>query len=225
MTGASGSRPDMPGAKAPPRGLFALLSLCNFVVGLGAFVVIGMIEPLALGLGIGVASAGSLLTVYSIGFALCSPVLVALTGSMGRRRVLLTGLALCGGATGLAAIVPGLWALYPTRVLAAAGAGMVTPVSLAIAAALAPPGGRGKALSAVFLGLTLAQVAGVPLGSWLAYALGWRPVFALVAVMALPCLWLVWTRVPAGLRLAPVGLTDLRHALRDPAVLASSGST
>lgn len=222
---ATQAGPQRTDGQADPRGIYAILSLCNFVIGMGAFSLIGMLEPMAEALDAPVTSVASLLTVYSVAYAMCSPVLVALTGHVGRRRVLSAGLAIFATATALAALAPGMALLYPARVVAAAGAGMVSPVALAIAAALAPPERRGRALSSVFLGITLAQVAGVPVGSWLAYTFGWRSVFGLVAAMALPCLWLVWTRVPAGLRFSPVSLRDLGGVLRDPVALMTVGFT
>ncbi|WP_323769651.1 MFS transporter [Antarctobacter sp.] len=226
MTGAraeSGS--EHPDPRSDPRSLFLILSVCNFVIGMGAFAPIGMLEPMAGALGSPVTAVAGLLTVYSIAYAASSPILVALTGRIGRRRVLTAGLAIFTLAMALSALAPGIALLYPARVFAAAGAGMVTPVSLAIAAALAPPDRRGQALSLVFLGLTLSQVAGVPVGSWLAYTYGWRSVFGLVALMALPCLWMVWTRVPAGLRFSPVTLGDLGGVLRNPVALITVGFT
>ncbi|MBV2358963.1 MFS transporter [Thalassococcus sp. CAU 1522] len=198
-----------------PRGLIALLSACNFVIGMGAFVVIGLLEPLSGGLGVPVASVGWVLTVYAFAYAVLSPLLVALTGRIGRRRVLFWGLALFALASALAALVDGLGPLLLLRVVAAAGAGVVTPVTSAIAAALSAPEQRGKALAAVLFGLTLSQVAGVPVGGWIAYTFGWQAAFGLVAALALPCLWLVWTRVPAGLSLPPVKLADLGRVLGD----------
>jgi predicted MFS family arabinose efflux permease len=207
------------------RRIFAILSVSNFIIGMGAFSLVGMIEPMADELGVSAAAVAGLLTVYAVAVAVSAPVLVALTGQIGRRRVLAAGLGLFALASALAALAPGIAELYPARVLAAVGAGLVTPVSLAIAAGLSAPERRGKALSAVFLGITLAQVAGVPVGAWLAYTYGWRPVFALVAALALPCLALVWMLVPAGLRFPPVSLKDLGRVLRDPLPLATVGFT
>lgn len=208
-----------------PRGLYLILATCNFVIGMGAFSVVGMLEPMAEGLSVPVTTVGALLTAYSVAYAISSPILVALTGRVGRRRVLALGLSVFTLATLASALAAGLGMLYAARILSAAGAGMVSPVALAIAAALAPPERRGRALSSVFMGITLSQVAGVPVGSWLAYTFGWRSVFVLVAVMAVPCLWLVWTRVPAGLRFSPVSLRDLGGVLRDAVALATVGFT
>lgn len=207
------------------RRIYLILAICNFMIGMGAFALVGMLEPMAEGLEVPVTSVGVLLTVYSVAYAVSSPVLVALTGRVGRRRVLALGLSIFALATLVAGLAPGLALLYPARIAAAAGAGMVSPVALAIAAALAPPDQRGKALASVFLGITLSQVAGVPVGSWIAYTFGWRSVFFLVAALTLPCIWLVWTRVPAGLRFSPVSLRDLGRVLRDVVAVATVAFT
>ena len=204
-----------------PRGLIAILSACNFIIGMGAFVIVGLVDPIATDLRISVTAAGGLLTVYALGYAVLSPLLVAATGRIGRRRVLFYGLAIFAAANALLATLPGLVPLYGARLMAAAGAGMVTPVTAAVAAGLSAPENRGRALASVFFGLTLAQVAGVPVGSWIAYTFGWRVAFAIVALAALPCLWLIWTRVPAGLSFAPVALRDLGRVLGNVTQMAA----
>lgn len=197
------------------RALVLIFSASNFIVGMGAFVVVGLLEPVAADLGLTPVRAGQLMTAYALGYAILSPLLVALTGRLGRRRVMFWALALFALAALLSAVAPGDEVLFAARVLAAAGAGMFTPVAAAVIAALTPEARRGKVLAQVFFGLTLAQVLGVPLGTWIGYGIGWRWAFALVAALALPCLWLIWTRVPQGLRFQPVSLSDLGAVLRD----------
>ncbi len=198
---------------APNRLLIPVLSAANFVIGTGAFVVVGVLEPLGRDLGVGAAQAGSLMTVYAMAYAVLSPLLVSLTGGVGRRRVLAIALALFALATALSALAGSFWLLTLSRVLAAAGAGMFTPVAAAVAATLYPPEQRARVLAAVFFGLTLAQVAGVPGGSFIAYTFGWRWAFATVLLVALPCTVLIWRHVPAGLRFQPVTLGDLARIM------------
>ena len=207
------------------RGLLILLSAFNFVNGINVFTIVGLLEPLSRDLGVSVAQAGWLLTSYALTFAVAAPVLVALTGRIGRRRVVTGGLAILAVASVLSAFAPTLESLLILRAIAAGGASLVTPVSLAIAAALSPPESRGRALSLVFLGLTLAQVVGAPAGSWLAFTFGWRSVFGLVAVLSLPCVWLAWTRIPPGLRFDPVSLRDLGAVLRNGVILLTLAFT
>lgn len=206
-------------APAPDRLLIPLLSLGNFVIGMGAFVIVGVLEPLGADMQRSAASAGQLLTVYSIAYAILSPLLVALSGRVGRRRVLASAFVLFALAAVLSAVATNFAMLNIGRVLAAAGAGLFTPVAAAVAAALYPEAQRARVLASVFFGLTLSQVLGVPVGSWIAYSFGWRWAFWLVLALTLPLIWLTWRRVPAGLRFQPVSLTDLGHVLSQGRVM------
>jgi len=205
----------------PPTGLIALLSGCNFVIGMGAFVVIGMVPLLASDLGISTAAAGGALTVYALAYAVLSPLLVSITGRIGRRRVIAAGMGLFALGTLFSALAPNMTLLYLSRALAAAGAGLVTPVGAAVVAALAPKTAQGKAIATFYFGLTLSQVLGVPAGGWIAFTFGWRAAFWIVLALALVGAGLVWVRVPAGLRFTPVSLRDLGRALRDGVVMGA----
>lgn len=210
-----------PDRDQPPVGLIALLSACNFVVGMGAFVVIGMVPLLASDLGVTTAAAGGAMTAYAIAYAVMSPLLVSLTGSIGRRRVLAAGLSIFAVATLMSAVATDITALYIARALAAMGAGVVTPVGAAVVAALAPPTAQGKSIAAFYFGLTLSQVLGVPAGGWIAFTFGWRTAFWIVVVLSALSALLVWVRVPAGLRFTPVSLRDLGGTLKDGVVMGA----
>jgi predicted MFS family arabinose efflux permease len=200
---------------SPDRLLIPILSIGNFVIGMGAFVIVGLLEPLGEDLNRSAAQAGQLLTVYAVAYAVLSPLMVALSGRVGRRRVLAAALGFFAVSAALSAVAPDYLTLCIARVIAAAGAGIFTPVTAAVAAALFPEAQRARALAYVFFGLTLSQVLGVPVGSWIAYSYGWRWAFWLVFILCLPCLWLIWIRVPAGLKFQPVSLVDLRQVLRE----------
>ncbi|MBM7069477.1 MFS transporter [Actibacterium sp. 188UL27-1] len=199
--------------------LVSILSASNFVIGMGAFVVVGLLTPISTSFGMSTSGAGWVMTVYAIAYAISSPLLVAGTGRIGRRRVMAAGLGLFAVACLMSAVAPNPTVLLAARVLAAAGAGLFTPIAAATAAALSPPDRRARSLAAVFFGLTLAQVVGVPVGSYIAYTFGWRLAFGIVAALAVPCIWLIWTRVPAGLKFQPVSLSDLRSILGNGPVL------
>ncbi|QUJ77114.1 MFS transporter [Sulfitobacter albidus] len=212
-------------ATHPDRFLIPTLSACNFVIGIGAFVIIGLLEPLGADLDRSAAQAGQLMTVYAVAYAFLSPLLVAMTGSVGRRRVMAAGFALFALAAFVSAIAPNFTVLSLARIIAAAGAGIFTPLAAAVAAALYPEAQRARVLAAVFFGLTLSQVAGVPAGSWIAYTFGWRWALVLVTALALPCIALIWTRVPAGLKFQPVSLRDLRDVLGEGRLMLAIGFT
>ncbi|MEM8849699.1 MAG: MFS transporter [Pseudomonadota bacterium] len=206
-------------SEALPRGLVPVLSAANFVIGMGAFLVIGALTPMAEGLALTPPQAGWILTVYALAYVVLSPLLVAATGRLGRRRVMALGLVAFAVAAAGSAAAPSVEWLYAARILAAAGAGITTPVAAATVAALAPPEARGKMLALVFLGLTIAQVMGVPFGSWIAYTYGWRTAFWLVAGLAIAVAATVWIRVPKGLTFQPVRLADLGAVLADPKLM------
>lgn len=105
-----------------PVGILALLSACNFVIGMGAFVVIGMVPLLASDLEVSTAAAGGAMTAYALAYAVLSPILVSVTGRIGRRRVIAAGMTVFALGALLSAIAPNVTVLYIARALAAAGA-------------------------------------------------------------------------------------------------------
>lgn len=199
----------------PPKFIIPVISACNFLIGVGVFVIIGILEPLGNGLGIAPEQAGILMTIYALSYAVLSPVLVSFTGNIGRRRVMTFGLTLFLIAGLLSALATTLTTLSIARVLAAAGAGMFTPVGAAVVAGLYPAEQRARVLAAVMFGFTLAQVLGVPAGSWIAYTFGWRYAFWGVVAINIPAIYLIWTFVPAGLTFQATTFKDLKDALKD----------
>ena len=200
---------------AAPAYLIAMLSTANFAIGLGAFVVIGVLNPIAESYGMTAAEAGRVMTVYAIAYALGSPLTVALTGALSRRSVLVGGLALFAAGSLASALAPTMLWLDAARVLAALGAGLVTPVAASIAIAASAPGEQGRALARVFFGLPLAQVLGVPVGSWIGYTFGWPAAFFIVVVLTVATIAGVLRVVPRALAFQVNTLGTLGAALAD----------
>jgi len=192
------------------------LAFINFAVGAGAFLVIGMLSPLAQLLSMSKVQAGWVMSAYALGYALTSPLLIALTGALQRRTVILAGIAVFIAASVLsaAALTPAL--LYAARVLAAIGAGMITPVAAAIAVATSTEATHGKALSFVFAGMTIAQVVGVPGGAFIGYTFG--PPVAFVVAALLCALGFIWVAlaVPRDVRFQPQSLAMLGRTILSP---------
>ena len=192
------------------------LAFINFAVGAGAFLVIGMLSPLAQLLSMSKVQAGWVMSAYALGYALTSPLLIALTGALQRRTVILAGIAVFIAASVLsaAALTPAL--LYVARVLAAIGAGMITPVAAAIAVATSTEATHGKALSFVFAGMTIAQVVGVPGGAFIGYTFGPPVAFVIAALLcALGFIW-VALAVPRDVRFQPQSLAMLGRTILSP---------
>lgn len=198
------------------RGLLIFaLSSANFAIGMGAFVVIGVLTPVADAFGLTEAQAGWMMTAYALAYAVGSPTLVALTGGIARRTVLATGLTIFTAAVLATAMAPNAEILFAARVATGIGAGLITPVAAGVAAAASPPEKRGKALAAAFFGLTLAQVLGVPAGAWIGYTFGWETVFFLNAGLGVAALAAIWALVPKDIPFQVNSLTTLGQALTD----------
>lgn len=165
-----------------PR-MLVLLSLCNLVIGTGAFVLGGLLVPIAADLQIGVPAAGQAMTAYALSTAVLAPLALVLTGHWPRRHALWFGLAVFALGNLLCALAGNLLTLLAGRVLMGVGA-MFTPVAAGLAVALVEPARRGRALSLVFLGISLSYVIGVPLGAWLGFRFGWQWPVGLVAALA-----------------------------------------
>jgi MFS transporter, DHA1 family, inner membrane transport protein len=190
-------------------------AFANFAIGMGAFVVVAVLSPIAGSLGMSKAEAGLVMAIYALSYAILSPLLVSLTGRIDRRSVLIAGLSIFVASAVIAALSQSAPLLYVARVLGAAGAGIVTPVAASVAFSVASPEERGRALSRVFAGMTLAQAFGLPVGGFLGYTFGWQSVFVVVAVLSAISLALVVALVPRKVEAQASSLRTLGAALAD----------
>lgn len=194
-----------------PR-LFAL-TLSTFAFGSAAFIFAGLLERMAADLGVSTAVAGQLQTAYVLTSALGGPVVAHLLGRLDRKVVVLLGLGLSLVMHIACALTPNFSTLLVLRAVAGLAGAMSGPAASVAAVSLSPPERRGSAIATVAGGMTVAFVVGIPLGSVVGAALGWRATFYLAAALstvALLAVTFVLPRVPAppareGGR-APLGL-------------------
>jgi MFS transporter, DHA1 family, inner membrane transport protein len=204
-----------------PFSFLLVLSAANFVIGFGAFVVIGLVEPIAGRYDISPALAGNTLTAYAIAYAIGSPLAIALTGRLKRRVVLGIGMGLFALGSLASAFAPSIEFLFAARVVTALGGGLFTPAAAAVGAALSAPDQRARTLSTIFAGLTIAQVVGVPAGTWMGYVYGPQPTFIAAAVLALIAAFAVVAVVPRETVLAPTSLAALGRVLTTPHLITA----
>lgn len=185
-----------------------LLAAGAFAVGTSAYVVSGVLPAVSAELDVSLTAAGQLATAFALSYAVGAPLLAAMAGRWERRNLLLAALLVAGLGNALSAVATNYPLLVTGRVIAALGAAAYTPAATLFATALRPPAERGRAVAVVFGGLTLALALGVPAGSLLGGAIGYRWVFGLVALVSL----LVAVAVLAWLpRLAPPPVVGLRE--------------
>jgi MFS transporter, DHA1 family, inner membrane transport protein len=201
-----------------PRLLW-LFCLVNLIIGSGAFIVGGILAPIAQDLRVSVPAAGQAMTAYALSTALLAPLALIATGAWPRRRALIACLLAFTLGNVVCALATSLPVLLAGRVLMGLGAAF-TPAAAAIAVAIVPPPQRGKALALVFLGMSLSYVIGVPLGSWLGLAHGWHvPVWVIVAA-CLVALAALARWVPADIRAPGASFAGLGALLARRDVLA-----
>lgn len=195
--------------------LWALL-FGNFAIGTGVMVVAGVLNELADGLAVSPPVAGQLISAAAIVMAIGAPVAAATTWRFGRRALLAITLAWYAAGLLLSVLAATFAQLLSLRMLTVISAAIFTPQAAATAALIAPPEHRGRAMAFTFLGWSIASVIGVPIGSWLAGAFGWRAAFAVTGVLsAAGCLAVLLT-VPSGLRVAPLSLRSWVDVTRHP---------
>lgn len=160
------------------------LALGTFAVGTESFMIAGLLPEMAADLGVSIVAAGQLVTVFALAYALSSPVLTALTGSINRRRLMIAAMVLFTLANLIAGMAGNYWWLMAARIMLAASAGIFVPGANALAGATVRPEQRGTALAIVNGGITIAVAFGVPLGALIGAHLGWRMTFFGVALLS-----------------------------------------
>lgn len=200
---------------------FAILSMAlgAFSVGLTEFAVTGLLPQVAADLQVTVPAAGNLVTAYAVGVVIGAPLLIAAGSRFPQRTLLLSFMGLFAVGNGLAAVAPDFGMLLVARFLSGLPHGAFFGVAGLVASHL---GGarRAAAVGRLFMGLTVANLVGVPAATMLGSALGWRPAFAVMAATALLCVACMALCLPrTGGRAAAGGLRAELGALRRPAVL------
>ncbi len=189
-----------PSAPAPlPRVLWPLL-FGNFVIGTGVMVVPGTLSEISGSLNVSVATAGQLISAAAVLMCLGAPLFAALVAGWDRRRLLALAMLWYAALHLLCALMPSFGTLLPMRVLAMAAPAIFSPQAAACVGLLVPPEQRGRAITFVFLGWSVASVLGMPLGALIGGLAGWRVAFVCVAVLALVSAVWVWRALPNGIK-------------------------
>ncbi|MFD1703317.1 MFS transporter [Methylopila henanensis] len=153
------------------------LSIGAFGVGITEFAPMGLLPHMAEGLGVSIPTAGLLVSAYALGVLLGAPLMTLATARMGRRSLLILLMAIFTIGNALSALADGYATLMAARVITSLNHGAFFGVGSIVAASVVAPDRRAGAVAAMFMGLTLANVAGVPLAPWIGETLGWRAAF------------------------------------------------
>ena len=206
-------------------GLIAL-AVGAFGIGVTEFAPMGMLPVIAGDRHVSIPAAGLLISAYAMGVLIGAPLLTLTTGRIDRRTLLIALMGIFTLGNALSAMAGGYWMLMAARVVTSFNHGAFFGVGSVVAASLVPPDKRAGAVAAMFTGLTVATIGGVPAATWVSEAIGWRTAFAGIAgvgAIAMLSLRLALPPLPA----AEGGdmRAELRVLTRGPVVMALALTT
>ena len=192
-----------------------------FGIGVTEFAPMGLLPVIATDLGVTIPTAGLLISAYALGVMLGAPLMTLTTGRVPRRALLIGLVAIFTVGNLLSAVADSYGLLLAARVVTSLNHGAFFGVGSIVAAGLVPPNRQAGAVAAMFMGLTIANVVGVPLATWAGDVLGWRASFwgiAAIGVLVMAALRLTLPQLPA-----PTGgdmAAELRVLGRGPVLAA-----
>jgi MFS transporter, DHA1 family, arabinose polymer utilization protein len=203
----------------------APLALGGFGIGMTEFVMMGILPDIATGLSITIPQAGYLISAYAVGVVVGAPTLVSMLSGRPPRSVLVLFMLMFTVFNALSAFAPNFEAMLLLRFLAGLPHGAFFGVGAVVATRLADKGKEAAALASMFTGLTLANVIGVPIGTWLGHHMSWRIVFLVVALVGLATVVMINKLIPYFEAVKGPGLAHDLRIFRKPNLWLALGIT
>ncbi|WP_027596179.1 MFS transporter [Pseudomonas sp. LAIL14HWK12:I7] len=172
------------------------LAIGAFGIGVTEFAPMGMLPSIATDLGVSIPAAGLLVSAYALGVLIGAPLMTLATGRVPRRYLLIGLMAIFTLGNLMSALATDYASLMVARVVTSLNHGAFFGIGSIVAASVVPPEKRAGAVAAMFMGLTLATIGGVPLATWLGELLGWRTAFWGIAGLGLIAMTTLWYALP-----------------------------
>lgn len=201
------------------------LGVGAFGIGTTEFAPMGLLDVIAGNLHVTIPRAGLLVSGYALGVMAGAPVVTLATARLDRKLVLIAMMVVFTIGNALAAIAPSYAVLLGARIVTSLCHGAFFGVGSVVAGSLVAPNRRGAAIAGMFMGLTIANIGGVPLATWVGHQAGWRTAFGGIAAIGVVAIAALAAALPA---LPPPPPQDLRAAWRvmtRPAVLVALATT
>ena len=202
---------------------FPLLALAigAFAIGTTEFSPMGFLPQIAENLNISIPTAGMLITAYALGVMIGAPIMTLWFGHFPRRKALIILMGIFTLGNLFAAIAPNYWGLMGARIFTSLNHGAFFGIGSIVATSVVPKDKQGSAVAMMFMGLTIANIGGVPLATWIGQNIGWRMSFALIAILGVITMLSLWKALPEGeLGQRPDVKAELKVLTRLPVVLA-----
>jgi len=194
------------------------LAIGAFAIGTGEFAAMGFLPSVADGLGVTIPEAGRSISAYALGVVVGAPLIAVLGAKLSRRALLLVLMSLFAAGNLASALAANFVSLLGLRFASGLPHGAYFGVAALVAAGMAGPSGRARAVGRVMLGLTVATLVGTPVATWAGQALGWRTGFAFVGTLALVAFALLTLCVPCDAPARGAGPLRELGALKEPQV-------
>ncbi|AJS60607.1 MFS transporter [Paenibacillus sp. IHBB 10380] len=195
------------------------LTVGAFAIGMTEFVIMGLLPNVAEDLNVSISSAGQLITSYALGVAIGAPIMTILTRKIPQKTLLCLLMVLFILGNAISVIAPNYTVLMVVRIITALTHGTFFGVGAVIASNLVRPDKRAGAVSIMMAGLTIANIVGVPLGTFIGQHLGWRASFATIAIIGIVALIGILMFIPHIRQDKPASLAKQITALVQPKLL------
>ncbi|WNS45206.1 MFS transporter [Paenibacillus sp. MMS20-IR301] len=202
-----------------------MLALISFLVGTTQFSIVGMLDKIASSAGVSVSTAGQLITVFALGNAIGTPIVMIATAQMNQRKQLLMALIIILIGITATLSLPGFALLMVSRVILGLGTGIFIVTAYSLASKLAVPGKQGSAMSNVAMGFSSSLVLGVPLGRIIAVSYDWKTLFWGIGVLCLAAVIVVVKYIPVMDGEAAIPLSRRLDFLKQPQIAFTMGVT
>lgn len=198
----------------------AILAVAAFVIVTTEYLIVGLLPALARDLGISISAAGQLVTLFAFTVMLFGPVLTVLLSHVERKRLFVVILLIFAVSNALAAMAPNLWVLAVARFIPALALPVFWGTASETAGQLVEPQRAGRAVSQVYLGISAALLFGIPLGTLVSEAIGWRGALWGLAGLSLLMALALTRCMPAMARPPRLRIGEQARILRNPEFIA-----
>ena len=204
------------------KSFASLAALCAsvFVVGTSEYLVAGILPEIGADLQVAQGTAGQTVTAYALGVVIGGPVVTVATARLPRKGLAIGLMLLFAAGSALSALAPTLEMLLAGRVISSLSHAAFLALALVMATSVVPEHKTGSAIATVASGFTVATLLGVPLGSLLGHAAGWRAPFAVLTALTLAAVALLVLVLPRQQAPAMSVRDELRVVTRKPVLLA-----
>ena len=208
-----------------PAAALSALAIGAFAIGTTEFTPMGLLPVIADGVQVSIPTAGMLVSAYAIVVMAGAPVMTLLFSRFGKRAALMALMVLFTVGNLLSAFAPSYTTLLLSRLITSLNHGAFFGIGAVVAASVVPKDKQASAIAMMFMGLTIANIGGVPAATWIGQQVGWRVAFGGTAVLGLVTIAALWLALPKG---EPGTRPDVRRELKvltRPEVLLAMGTT